>query len=481
MNSPVYEETRKKALEALRNKDYESSFLLHLQQLEWLRREPVDVENLQERQRVLNNLLVSLHGRIQRGQAENPRESCRLFQDFLKEYLDVSGNIPFEQRRRGADNVISDLYRHALRVTLLQVTEDDGISLQEQERQLKWHVRDIYDRFFQVFCRDGAFPYEILLDPSMDMLYFERRNILRKGHLQQNYYNTIWMAEVFLQFFSGEHMARVRSEILLLCSDVSQFLPPPPEHSRMRFAAEMQAISWLDKSLAEYPENRVARERRQQLVSFLTAAEQINRFRHDVVSKIESIRGILGKLQERNPDGESRQQLQAAMVHVRTILGSFRLTMRERPSLRGVASMESFLERFADADVTAKLQGTPRPVVTDEEYLALVVQNLVQNAREAYARNRISGGQVHVVFDYDRLALEVRDWAGGIPEELRANDKLFEPYASSKGIQQNAGLGLANVREACRLLEASIRYEILKQDGHTGTVFIITLKEPERD
>jgi len=477
--TPYYEEMKKKALALFRAKKYEESEPLYREILGHLQSAPESLDNLQERQRVLNNLLVGMY---HEWHASSGRDSARQdeFGRRLGEYLDVSEKLPPDALRSGSPHIVSELYRYALRLALAWNTEDPGTPPEEQKTKLQIEVRQLHDRFFGVFCRQEVFPYEILLNPSLEILYLERTNVLRPGHLRQNYYNTLWLAEVFLEILREPQWARTRSELLLLCSDVSLFLPPPSHLARHRFAAELAAIDWLQKSLQEYPENPVARERRQQLLSFLTSAEQINRFRHDVVSKIESIRGLLVHLQEKCPD-ETRTEVQAALLHVRGVLGSFRLTMKEKPAFRSIASMKEWLERFCASGVEIETSGTPRPVQTDEDYLGIILQNLIQNAHEAYARHGISNGIIRLSFDYGSLVLGIRDFAGGIPEELRRDDRLFEPYVSSKGIQQNTGLGLANVREACRLLGIEIRYEIIHEFGKIGTQFYLKLNEPERD
>jgi signal transduction histidine kinase len=474
------QDLEQKARELFRRKQYADSEKLYLEVLEKLQLFNENIEFCKTRQRILNNILVGMYHRFQEGSDYDTPQNQNNFRRLLSEYLAVSEKLPLEERRSNAPNIVSDLYRYTLRLILKWNTEDDSVSVEDQEKSLRQEVRNLHDGFFEVFCQPGVFTYDILLDPSLDILYFERRNLLRLGHLRQNYYNTIWLCQVFLDVLQGAAWARMRSEILLLCSDVSLFLPLPPGLSRNRFAGEKVALDWLEKSLQEYPENPVARERRQQLISFLSSAEQINRFRHDVVSKVESIRGLLVRLQEKCSD-DIRGELQAALTHVRSILGSFRLTMREKPSFRKVFPMHEWLKRFDAPDIEIHSKGIPRPVHADEDYLGIVLQNLIQNAREAYARQGISGESITLFFDYDSLELGVRDWAGGIPEDLRRTDKLFEPYASSKGIQQNAGLGLANVREACRLLNIEIQYEVIYTENKVVTFFQLNFKEPVRD
>jgi len=466
------------AREALRAKDYELARRNYLEVLQVMENHAVGEPATAppDLQRVLNGLLVAL---FHLAEVPAQEQLFSQFESYMERYLAVTRELSVTERKQGAENIILDLFRFSLLMSLRRHGENSHQDQEVAKDQLVKAISGYFLRFTELFCEGDAFPRSLFIDKYLDVLYFERRNVLRPGSHRQNYRNTVWLAEAFLKLVTGHEYRRVRSDVMLLLGDVALFLPR--QSPGRRFAGELESLEWLDRSLAEQPENPVARERRLQMVQFLTAAEQINRFRHDAVSKIESIRGILQRVQNKLNDPGIEQDMAVAQANIRFILGSFRLSSKEKPALRSMESMECFMERFKAADVMCSIVGQARPFMTDEDYLSLVLHNLIQNSREAYARIGAAPGLIQVVFDYDHLVLTVQDWAGGIPDGLRVHDKLFEPYASTKGIQQNAGLGLANVKESCELLQAQIRFEVLNHGERMGTLFTITLSEPERD
>lgn len=74
--------------------------------------------------------------------------------------------------------------------------------------------------------------------------------------------------------------------------------------------------------------------------------------------------------------------------------------------------------------------------------LMQIFLNLVKNAMEAYVENNIENRTIEIsttTVDHS-IALHVKDYAGGIPKEIRK--KIFEPYFSTKNKNTSTGLGL---------------------------------------
>lgn len=120
------------------------------------------------------------------------------------------------------------------------------------------------------------------------------------------------------------------------------------------------------------------------------------------------------------------------------------------------------------------------PVLANRDMLEQVLINLLSNARDAAARAQVAGGKTPqitirtryvsgLVFNATRFGRTVRlpieicvsDNGAGVDPELQ--DRLFEPFVSSKPSGQ--GLGLALVRKLMRDMDGSISHE---REGRTG-------------
>ena len=114
----------------------------------------------------------------------------------------------------------------------------------------------------------------------------------------------------------------------------------------------------------------------------------------------------------------------------------------------------------------------------DKNRLKQIFINLIKNAVEAMPR----GGNIHLStrftsnnlttgmnldkdFDYEYLAITIRDDGPGVPENLES--RLFEPFITSKGAG-HAGLGLSIVYNTVKELNGTITYS---SDPPNGTRF----------
>ena len=106
--------------------------------------------------------------------------------------------------------------------------------------------------------------------------------------------------------------------------------------------------------------------------------------------------------------------------------------------------------------------------------------NLVANAKDAIDaidtpdenQNKIS---IHI-YHNDEFIIEVKDLAGGIPQEVQ--NRIFEPYFTTKEMGTGLGLFIAQTLTINRL-KGSLSFKIYTQEidgkNYTGTTFIIKL------
>jgi len=122
------------------------------------------------------------------------------------------------------------------------------------------------------------------------------------------------------------------------------------------------------------------------------------------------------------------------------------------------ATLQELAREFEPAAAQKKLQlefaDTQIVISTDRTLFAQLLQNLIGNAVKYTEKGyvRISQG-----FDLDALVLKVEDSGSGIPDDKL--ERVFDEYyqIGPQGTQRlGVGLGLAIVREVCRLLGYSI-------------------------
>jgi signal transduction histidine kinase len=136
-------------------------------------------------------------------------------------------------------------------------------------------------------------------------------------------------------------------------------------------------------------------------------------------------------------------------------------------------------------ELTSKIADNVPHVLIDSAQLEQVVVNLVVNARDAI----VNGGRVQLRLSRCQLAdhavaqlpagcyalLEVEDTGTGMPPEVQAH--IFEPYFTTKGLQQGSGLGLATVHAIVSQARGEIT--VISVVGQ-GTTFRIYLPETDR-
>jgi C4-dicarboxylate-specific signal transduction histidine kinase len=136
-------------------------------------------------------------------------------------------------------------------------------------------------------------------------------------------------------------------------------------------------------------------------------------------------------------------------------------------SLMGPALRDAMIE------LRLSLGTPPLAVLGDQLALEQVMTNLLLNARDALqARPKSTPRTIDVearLAAPDRVALRVADNGGGIAASVL--DHLFEPFVTTKSLEQGTGLGLS----VCHGLVAAMGGTIEAANAEGGAVFTITL------
>ena len=115
-------------------------------------------------------------------------------------------------------------------------------------------------------------------------------------------------------------------------------------------------------------------------------------------------------------------------------------------------------------------------VVGDRTQLEQVVLNLLNNAEQAIRAAREDGGRVYIRTrtDGSSAVLEIEDEGPGIPVD--AQDRIWDPFWTTKGAAAGTGLGLTVVRDIVASHGGEIRVEnVAGRDGRGGARFVVQL------
>jgi signal transduction histidine kinase len=125
-------------------------------------------------------------------------------------------------------------------------------------------------------------------------------------------------------------------------------------------------------------------------------------------------------------------------------------------------------EYLAESDVTLTVDILDREISADKDKLLRVLQNLVNNAVDAFKKG---GGHVHISAEDmgDRVVLHVKDDGPGVPEEVRG--RLFQAFATA-GKEKGLGLGMAITKSIIDAHKGTIEFET---ETGSGTTFVVTL------
>src|SRR5207247_139326 len=129
--------------------------------------------------------------------------------------------------------------------------------------------------------------------------------------------------------------------------------------------------------------------------------------------------------------------------------------------LRFLGSLYGVHRSSIELDLEPALAVMLPAVIGVEDHLEHALLNLVMNALEAFG-DRLQGRiSVEAELDGPRLTLHVTDDGPGVAEEIQ--ERLFEPFATTKRGGPRVGLRLAAARKLLGWYGGSVRY--LPSDG----------------
>jgi signal transduction histidine kinase len=250
-----------------------------------------------------------------------------------------------------------------------------------------------------------------------------------------------------------------------------EFAPVPAVAGDNEIARLVRAFNTMTGDLARL---RELERRMQQQERLSSIGRMAARIAHDVNNPLSVIRGVAElnlRQAERDGDEGALSDHRLILHHVERCMRSvdqllaYGRPVRLQPETADLGAVvsgiaERWRKQHPEADLLLTLPAAALPCEVDPYQFERVLENLLDNAREAAAGSiRVSLSRAH-----PWLELRVRDSGPGFPPEIRAH--LFEPFHTTK--RGGSGLGLAS---ALAIVQAH-GGEMAVGDGNAGEVIV---------
>ena len=461
MNDEIATENSKKILNIFREKKYYDAYTQYERLFNEFHR--------QKSSSNLNNILVSIYKIVKKDTKENKKLISK-FSNYLDDYLKFakkSNNLEI-----WAENILLNLFEYALDINIIK-----NLDYLNNESHFKNNIEKFIHSFIDVFSE--TFGEEIFMQIMLTFIFKERANFFEREH---NNKITKLLSEIFLEYTKNSSVYNeFRATIFNLLSDMQI-----TSLSGKSFDDNYKkAIEYLSRSLNEFNDNSYAVKRKEELEKVALTHEQIRKFRHDTTSKMSSIKESITLLIDNNDATKDIfiKELKLFRNKINEITGQFNLIQKQKPDVSHSYDIEIFLKHLTDkydfiseSDIIIKHKELAEKIEFDSNYLTIILENFIKNSKEAYKKNKIelSKHAIVISFDFKQYTLTFKDFAGGVENKIL--NKIFEPYVSTKGTQNNIGMGLAIVQTAVEIHGWNIKAENTYENGHkNGLKFIIDL------
>jgi len=210
---------------------------------------------------------------------------------------------------------------------------------------------------------------------------------------------------------------------------------------------------------------------------------------HEINTPLTGISSYAQMLGEMTPDSDPRAGLITKLVdqsfRVSSIVSNLRSMVRGSSDSRMVLDINGVVERAAreaarslgrDAALEIEVSGEPVMVWASVAPLELSVGNIVRNAIEASQ----SGGTVRLSISCEGEWAEIRVDDSGPGLAGNTEERVFEPFYSTKTDRGGSGLGLAITRDMIAQLGGRVRLENRADGGARATIRLQRWQDPNQ-
>lgn len=210
---------------------------------------------------------------------------------------------------------------------------------------------------------------------------------------------------------------------------------------------------------------------------------------HEINTPLTGISSFAQMLGEMTPDSDPRAELVTKLVdqsfRVSSIVSNLRSMVRGSTDSRMVLDISGVVERAArDAarslgrEAALDIEACDEPVMVWASVapLELAIGNIVRNAIEASP----PGKKVHMSVSCDGEWADIRVDDSGPGLEGNTEERVFEPFYSTKTDRGGSGLGLAITRDMIAHLGGRVRLENRADGGARATIRLQRWQEPNQ-
>jgi PAS domain S-box-containing protein len=213
--------------------------------------------------------------------------------------------------------------------------------------------------------------------------------------------------------------------------------------------------------------------------------QMISGIAHELNNPLTVVKGYVELiLHHRQLEPEVRAELQKVAHEsnrAAKLVKNFLAFAREHPPQREminlnelterVLELRKFAVRVAGVEVVANLEPALPATLADADQIQQVLVILVNNALQAMSANQ-TGGRLAIStrLENQRIVLRVNDNGPGVPPHLE--QKIFEPFFSTKEVGSGTGLGLSIAHSILVEHQGKIRHE---RPAEGGACFVVEL------
>jgi two-component system sensor histidine kinase HydH len=245
-------------------------------------------------------------------------------------------------------------------------------------------------------------------------------------------------------------------------------------------------VFWRASLASERAEQRHAQQRQLAALGEMSAV-----LAHELRNPLASLKGHAQLLQERLERDGADERTTAKAVRVvaearrleqltHGLLDFVRLGELQRGPASPLAIVEAAIADFQKDRVDVEAEHAPASWSLDAQRMQQVISNLVDNALQAAADERV---EVEVRTSASACVFEVRDRGPGVPDDQR--ELIFQPFHTTR--TRGTGLGLAVSRRIVELHGGTIEVErnclhAASAPGNSGggALFRVTIPKEQR-